>query len=338
MSEKIEDRISKDIAHITMMSGGFQKALILQVAVINDLFTYLSKKGKSALSKIAKDMKWDSRSTRIFLNALTGMGFLAKDGDRYENNQLSEEYLVESKENYMGDIIKHNYNMLQNTWIDLDAVLKSGKPSVDRRIDRRDEEETRNFILGMSNFARYSAKSVLSAIDLKGSKRLLDLGGGPGTFSIEFCKKYAELTATVFDLPEVIPILEEQVKKNGLEKRISHIKGNYLVDDIGRGYDIVLIFSIIHSLSKEDTILLFKKAYDSLVKGGRILVKEFVPNDDRTGPDMPLIFAVNMLVATDGGDTYTKPEMTEFLSEAGFTDFEYYDIPMFSLIVSARKA
>lgn len=151
----------KEIADITTIAAGYQKALILQVAVKNGLFTYLLKRRKVVLSEIASDFGWNKRSTRIFLNALTGMGFLLKDGDSYRNSKASEEHLVESKEYYAGDIIKHQYNILRGNWINLENSLVTGKPAVDREVEKRDEDEIKNFILGMSNIAKLSVNMLL---------------------------------------------------------------------------------------------------------------------------------------------------------------------------------
>ncbi|MBU1627683.1 hypothetical protein KKB18_09975, partial [bacterium] len=179
MIEKKFELNQKEIAEIMAVAGGFQKALILQVAVNNNLFTYLSKAKSGDIDTIARNFKWDRRSTRILLNALAAIGFLLKDGDFYKNTEKSEKYLVDGSEFYLGDIIKHNYNMLQNTWRKLDMVLKTGEPAVDRTIKKRDEDELRNFILGMANNTKVNINQLLSQVELSKFRNMLDLGGGP---------------------------------------------------------------------------------------------------------------------------------------------------------------
>jgi len=337
MSTEDYNSILKEMGEITQISGGFQKSLILQVAVKNNLFSYLSQTDGGDINNISNDFDWDKRSARIFLDSLAGIGFLKKENGKYLNNKISEKYLVEGKEYYMGDIIKHYHNLLQGSWSGLENTLKTGNPSVDRKVEKRSEEQLKNFILGMSNLAGILAKQIISMLDISKYRRMLDVGGGPGTYPITFCEHNPDMKAVVFDLPDVMPILEGQIKKYGLENRIISIPGNLKKDDFGKSYDLVLIANIIHMLSEEEIIGLFKKSYDALDDGGDIFIKDFVPDDERKGPEMPLIFAVNMLVGTEKGDSYTESQISSFLEDSGFKGIESYPLNINSKLIKASK-
>jgi len=304
------------IERITDIARGFQGAVVLAAAAELKLFTLLDRQSLSA-GQVAEKLGLDRRAADIFLHALAGMDLLRKESGRFSNSPLAGELLVRGKPYYQGDIILHNSNLIQR-WLHLPEVLKTGKPAdLPRAVD--DSRLRRNFILGMSNIAVFSAQKVAESIDLPGFRRMLDLGGGPGTYAITFCRLNPQLEAVVFDLPAVIDeITRSQVEASGMKDRIELLKGDYLKDDLGEGYDLVLVSNIIHSLGARENIFLIQRCFDSMVSGGKILVKDFLLEEDRTGPAQASMFAVNMLTGTSSGGCYTAREVKEWLESAGF--------------------
>ncbi|MEQ8169939.1 MAG: methyltransferase [Candidatus Eremiobacterota bacterium] len=317
LSKEIYENIDK----ISSISRGFMQAQILITATELNLFTVIGEEGKK-IEDILLITGTDKRATEILLNALTGMGLLYKKGDFYENSPLGKDHLIEGKEFYMGYSIKHGGDLYRR-WAELPEIVRTGHPvtsGMEKR--RKSPEETRRFIMAMANVGAFSVEELINANDFSGKKYFLDIGGGPGTYAIGLCSKYPDLKATVFDLPEVVSIAEEQIVKAGLSERINTLGGDYLKDPLDTGYDIILISNIIHSLGEHDILLLFDKARKSLSEGGEVIVKDFFPEDDRTGPEYPLVFAVNMLSGTKEGNTYTGKEITEWLKQSGFTEVE----------------
>jgi len=317
LSKEIYENIDK----ISSVSRGFMHAQILITATELNLFTVIGEEGKK-LEDIISITGTDKRATEILLNALTGMGLLYKKGDFYENSPLGKDHLIEGKEFYMGYSIKHGGDLYRR-WAELPEIVRTGQPVKSGMEKRRESpEETRRFIMAMANVGAFSVEELINATDFSDKKHFLDIGGGPGTYAIGLCRKYPDLKATVFDLPEVVPIAEEQIFKAGLGERIDTLDGDYLKDPLGTGYDIILISNIIHSLGEKDILLLFDKARKSLSEAGEVIVKDFFPEDDRTGPEYPLVFAVNMLSGTREGNTYTGKEITGWLKQSGFTHVE----------------
>lgn len=311
----------KNIDKISSVSNGFMQSQILITACELNLFTVIGEEGKK-LEDILTETGTDKRATEILLNALTGMGLLYKKGDFYENSPLSKDHLIEGKEFYMGYSIKHG-GTLYRRWAELPEIVRTGQPVKSGMEKRRESpEETRRFIMAMANVGAFSVEELINATDFNGKKHFLDIGGGPGTYATGICSKYPDLKATVFDLPEVVPIAEELIAKAGMSERIDTKKGDYLKDPFGTGYDIILLSNIIHSLGKQDILLLFSKVRESLSAGGELIVKDFFPEDDRTDPEYPLVFAVNMLSGTKEGNTYTGKEITEWLMKSGFNHVE----------------
>lgn len=325
------------IDRLTGISGGFQQAVVLNTATELELFTLLDSRGPSNAEEVAAGLGLDERATDIMLHALAGMELLEVDRQhRFANAPIADELLVRGRPLYQGDIIRHN-NRLMERWACLPEVLRSGKPA-DIPASTDDSDRRRDFILGMANIARLSAGKVADSLELSGARRMLDVGGGPGTYSIEFCGRNDNLEAVVFDLPEVIEeITTQQVKDSGLDDRIVCRGGDYMDDDMGSGYDLVLLSNIVHSLSDDDTLRLLERCAAAMEPGGRLVLKDFLLEEDRANPPFSSVFAVNMLVGTTGGKSYTEGETRSLLSRAGLEPGAMIDIsPQARILVGVK--
>lgn len=285
--------------------GGFWSARVLLTANNYGVFDYL--KSPKTAREIARSLKTDNRATEILLDALTGLGLLKKYNNKYKNSDISNRFLIKDSPYYHGDIIRHADALWKN-WSGLDEIIKTGKPN-------HSAHDNEAFIRGMHNLASLKAKDVIKLIDLKGVRKALDLGGGPGTYAIEMSKK--GISTTLFDLPETIKVAKEIVKESKA-KNIDFIEGNFVSDDIGRGYDLVFISQVIHAYSEKDCVSLIKKSKKALNQNGRIVIQEFYVDENRTMPSQSALFSVNMLVNTNGGRCYAPSEIKRWLSRAGF--------------------
>jgi ubiquinone/menaquinone biosynthesis C-methylase UbiE len=317
-----------------MEEAKFWRARLLLTAAELDLFSVLEGKPMGA-EQVAEKAGTHLRATRTFLDALCGQGYLVKKNGCYSNAPHATKYLVRGSPLYVGDILKHHAN-LWDRWAKLTEVVRTGKPAV-RAGRKRTAEEMSRFINGMENMARFFAPLILPHVNLGNRHSLLDLGGGPGTYSIMLCKNYPELYATVFDLPGVIQMARKFIEREGLGGRISTQEGDYLRDPFGTSFDTVLISAIIHSLSLQKNLLLFKKSYKAMVPGGVIIIRDFFLDEDRTTPSQASLFAINMLVGTDGGNCYTESEVTALLQKAGFRRPSFSRVSKDSAILTAYK-
>jgi precorrin-6B methylase 2 len=309
------------IEKLNTIVRGFMGSIVLTTAAELELFTLLAQ-GPLSPQEVAGRLSLDQRATEILLRALAGMELLKNEAGKFANSEITATFLVRGKPFYQGDILCHNGN-IHRRWIELPKVLRTGRPAEGPHF-AEDSRLLRNFILGMKDLALLSAESLAVVIDIAPARRLLDVGGGPGTYAIEFCRLNPELTAAVFDLPAVVErITRDQVSQAGLADRIECIGGDYLKDDLGQGFDLVLVSSIIHSLGEAEIRLLFEKCRRALVSGGRIVVKDFFLEEDRITPAFASMFAVNMLSGTEAGNCYTASETRQLLEEAGFSGIEY---------------
>ena len=174
------------------------------------------------------------------------------------------------------------------------------------------------FIGAMHVRALRDAPELVKAIDPGPAGNLIDVGGGSGSYTIGFLKAVPNMKATIFDLPEVIPMARERIGEEGLTDRVTLVGGNYNEDDLPTGHDLALLSAIIHQNSHEGNVRLYRKIHQSLEPGGRIVVRDYAMSIDRTHPASGALFAVNMLVNTRDGNSYTLEEITGGLEEAGF--------------------
>ncbi len=289
------------------LAGGFRASRVILTANNFSVFELL--KTPKTAAKLAGKIKTDPRATEVLLDAVAALGLLKKTGTTYRNTAVATKFLVKASRWYQGDMLRHS-DALWTNWSGLDEVVKTGLP---HRAGKRDHE---SFIRAMHNNAVFRAKDVISAVQVRGVKKALDLGGGPGTYSMEMARH--GISVTLFDLPDTLAVSRKLVKEAKV-KNIDFIGGDFHADDIGRGYDLVFISQILHSLSKDECLELLKKSSISLNPKGTIAVQEFFLAENRASPVPGALFSVNMLVNTSAGRCYTPREMKGWLTKAGFT-------------------
>jgi SAM-dependent methyltransferase len=302
----MDKKLTKQLQEFTKLWGGFRVSRVVLTANNYGIFDHL--KTRKTAGDIARTISADPRATEILLDAVTSVGLLKKSGGKYRNSGTAGMFLVKDSHLYQGDMLRHA-DGLWKSWSGLDEVVKTGLPN------RSGGRDYGSFIRAMHNNAVIRAKEAIQAIDLKGVKRALDLGGGPGTYSMELARKGIDVT--LFDLPEAITIAKEIVSEQGIDN-IRFAAGDFHSDDIGAGYDLVFISQIVHSLSIGESLALIAKARDALGPKGRIVIHEFLLEKDRAHPVPGALFSVNMLVNTAAGRSYTIREMRGWLAKAGF--------------------
>lgn len=314
--------VQEHVQVVNNIVRGFMQSEILFAANNAGVFSHLEV--PRSAEDIAETVGWDARATRILLDGLVALKLIEKSNGLYRNTPSASACLVPGGAAYQGHIIRHLEHVARR-WARLEEPMRTGV-GVDVDKNDRPPEELRAFILGMSDIARLSAREVLNAIDLSSYRHFLDIGGGPATYPITFLKAHPGMRATVFDLPPVIEIGREQVREAGIEDRVSFLPGDITKDAYGSGYDLVLISNIIHSFGPADNLAMIRKCHDAMTPGGLLIVKDFVVENDRSGPPYGLIFAINMLVGTREGDTYTYAEIAEWTRAAGFGEGRIVDL------------
>ena len=302
-------------ADLLQLSGGYWSACALHAGVKLDLFTHLT--GSTMTAKdLAAIIKADSRGLGMLLDALTAMNLLNKGPDTYTATTFAAEYLSRTSPGFLGHIILHHHHLMAG-WAHLDEAVRCGGP-VKERVSRSDSEEFReSFLMGMFNLAMLIAPRIVGSIDLAGRRRLLDLGGGPGTYAIHFCLQNPGLEAVIYDLPSTRRFAEQTIARFSLSDRITFASGDYLSEKIPGRFDAAWLSHILHGENPEGCAKILEKASAALEPGGMILVQEFILDDDKKSPLFPALFSLNMLQGTESGQAYSEGELRSMMSAAG---------------------
>ncbi len=300
---------------IREFAASFQKSRILLSGFELDIFTNIDESG-TPNNQIAKKLNLDDHACERLLNALVALGFLTKQNDQFFNTAESFAFLSRKSSDYLGGLMHSNH--LWNTWSKLTQVVKTGNSALSSEINERGEDWLSPFINAMHDRAKKQAPKQVARLDLSGIKSVLDIGGGSGAYSMEFVSQKPGMEATVFDLPNVIPITKKFIDIEGFKDRIKTFEGDYTSDDLPKEFDLVFLSAVIHSNSLEINQNLIKKCFYSLNRNGKIVIQDWIMNNDRTQPVSGAVFAINMLVGTESGDCFTELEVTEMLTAAGF--------------------
>ena len=302
------------------VSGGYWRGCALQAGVRLKIFSVLGS-GPGDAAEVAGAVGSEVRATGLLLDALAAMGLLVKTDGLYGNSLFSGKFLVAGLPGYMGHIILHHHHILDG-WAQLDRAVMTGKKVTRRSYGGENERES--FLLGMFNLAMGIAPQLVGQFDLAGRKRLLDLGGGPGTYAIHFCLANPDLTAVILDRPTTEPFARQTVARFGLAERIGFIGGDFNIDPISGGpHDVAWLSHILHSNSPEECQECIEKTVAALAPGGLLLIHDFILSDDKDGPEFAALFSLNMLVGTDGGRSYSRAEIFAMLQQAGVGDISH---------------
>lgn len=304
---------------IREMINSYRISRILLSSFELDFFTEIGKEGMTP-AELSERCRTNLRSTEMMLNALTSLKMLTKNGGRFYNTPDSLRYLDRNSEDYLSGI--HHSISLWKSWSTLTEAVRKGSRVAWMEDEKRDQEWLVPFIEAMHDRAKRTAEAVVARLPLEGIRKVLDLGGGPGTYAMEMVKKHPGITACVFDLPGVTTLTQQYIDREGLTERMSTRSGDFMTDDIGSDYDLIFVSAIIHSYSPEENKSLIKKCEQATTPGGYIVIQDYIMDEDSIFPVEGALFAINMLVNTDSGSTYPESEVAGWMSAAGWSDIQ----------------
>jgi ubiquinone/menaquinone biosynthesis C-methylase UbiE len=318
---------------------GAWRSRTLAAAVELDVFSHVAK-GKRTAKDVAGAAGASPRGMAYLLDALTGMGYLHKTGNRYGLRPVSATFLVRGKTAYMG-AIGQAMSLTWDAWKDLTEVVKSGRSAEAVNVAEKGKEFFPKLVASIfpGNFA--ASKAAVSRLPEKERRkihRILDVGAGSGAWSLAFAQAIPQARVTTVDFPEMTPITQEFAEKFGVAARYEYHEGDMRQVDFGHeAYDLLILGHIVHSEGETHGKELLRKSYAALRPGGKLLIAEYVPNDARTGPAMPLLFGLNMLLQTEEGNVFTLREYRTWLKAAGFRKVATIPVPPPSTVILATK-
>lgn len=306
-----------DMESVLALGRSYQGAAVLGAAADLEIFDHLQS-GASTVNDLADRMGCDPRGLTVLLDALVALDLLHKSEERYELRPDVAPLLTRNGPQSVLAMAQHQANCLRR-WAQLAAVVKTGQPPPELASIRGEQGDLEAFIGAMDNVSAPVADEVIRAVDPLTFEHLLDIGGASGTWTAAFLRACPGARATLFDLPEVIPLARERLSQKGILDRVNLVAGDYNRDSFPDGVDLAWVSAIVHQNSREQNRELFRKAFAALVPGGRIAIRDIIMEPDRTRPVSGALFAVNMLVGTERGATFTFDELRSDLENAGFS-------------------
>ncbi len=316
--------------------GCYWRSRIVSTAVHFQLFEWLGAKARAA-DAVSGHFGGKPQDWRIFLNALVAMKLLRKRGDRYHNSPFAMRHL----RSLQADFLLPDHDAW-NDWARLPDILTNGnRPKVARPF-LTDPFKAERLLRALDEDGRKLAPYLIDRLPLSRCKRLLDVGGGLGTLSIAFCRRYPKLQATIVEHPNVALLTVGVVEKSRLKNRVEVIALDIVKDPWPVGFDVVLLSNVLHGQGVRDSSALIASAYDSLNPGGCLIVRDVLLGADRTTSAWGALFSVALLVQTPGGRCHSLREVREWLRRAGFSDIQkpWGSSPMFfdpDSVLMARK-
>jgi predicted O-methyltransferase YrrM len=313
---KSEQQQSWTADSVLELARSYQGGAVLAAAAELDLFGPL-RSGPQSAGELAKKLRCDLRGLTALLDALASLGLLEKQGLAYAMAAgLGSLLTAESAESVLA-MVQHQARCLRN-WAQLATVVKSGRPAQHLPSVRGEAGEQEAFIGAMHNVSAPNADQVIEVLRSLSFRHLLDVGGASGTWTMAFLRMRPASKATLFDLPHVIPLAERRLAAAGLKDRVDLVPGDFMKDTLPTGTDLAWVSAIVHQNSRPQNRILFAKVFAALKPQGHIAIRDILMDETRTRPPAGALFAINMLVATEGGGTFTVAELREDLEHAGF--------------------
>ncbi len=292
------------------LARNFMESRVFLTGAELDLFTLLAP-APLARDEIAAKIGADPRALEMLLDALAAQGLLVKEGRTWRTEPSVEPFLVQGGGDSVLPMVLHAAN-LWNRWSELKRKVVPGGGGA------AGPDSLEAFIGAMHVVAAPQADLIVAAVGAGEARRLLDVGGASGTYTLAFLRAHPGMTATLFDLPAVVEMARRRLGAAGVLPRVTLAGGDFTTAPLPPGHDLAFVSAIIHQSSPTENLALYRKIREALVPGGRLVIRDHVMQPDRTRPRAGALFAINMLVGTAGGGTYTLDEIAGGLTQSGF--------------------
>lgn len=329
----------RDPAAVVAMASAYYASATLFAALECGVFDLLARTPGATSAQLASRCHAHQRGLALLLDGCAALGLLIKDGDGYRNSPAAALTLVPGAEHDLTGAIRYNQDVYA-AWGRLAELARSGRPVESPELHLgADRERTRRFVLAMHGRALGIGRAVVPMLDLSGVRRLLDVGGGPGTYSMLMAQAAPQLRCLVLDLPPVAAVASELIAASGVAERVRLLPGDYHTTAFPEGQDAVVFFGVLHQEPPDAIRDLLRRAFAALRPGGCLYVLDLMTDASHTRPAFAALFALNMALTTEHGWVFSDCELDAWLREAGFTAQSCRPVPppMPHALMSARK-
>lgn len=344
MPEQTLEAPVSGIQRIHQIQTAYNAERVLSAATQLDVFSAIAA-GRRTGAEIAEATGASERGMTMLLDALAGIEILEKrDGDYHLSAEASQ-YLDRQSPEYMGAMFQRDFYW--NAWGRLAEAVRQGKPALPTSDPAVAEEFYPVLIRTLHVVHREPAQRLAQALTQPATERgahrrhglrVLDIGCGSAVWSCEIAKADSEATVTAIDYPAVLDLTQQYVARETLLDRYTFSSLDLReAEFLPNSCDLAILAHVAHGESERTLRDLFTRVHHALTGGGRIVIVDVVPNDERTGPLFSLIFALNMLLLSDEGDAYTFEQYGGWLGAAGLGRFETVEIGTHSPAIVATK-
>ena len=304
---------------IMRVASGFMAAKLLFAASELGLFEALGE-SPATLDALAARTGLTRRAARISADAMVALGLLERDGDRYRNGPAAARYLAGRTPADLRPFLTFWDKISYPNWEALTEALGSGPP---REVFDLDDTQQQIVSAGIEAILTGPAHALAEAAHLSGRRRLLDVGGGTGSWSIAAVRRHPDLEATVFELPVTAEIARRRVREVGVADRVAVVEGDAFTDALPEGHDAFLLANLVHYWAPEANVTLLQRVRAAASAGGRLLLADFWTDPTHTQPVQAALMAGEFAVHVREGDVYSVEEVQDWLPEAGWRFVEH---------------
>lgn len=317
---------SPDPGPIVRLSTAYWDSQALLTANRLRVFDVLADGPRSA-EQVADTLQLDGRATGLLLRACAGLGLLEHSAGRFANSPAAAAFLVSRSPAYMGNAIRYS-DQLYATWGGLEDALRSGQPVLPAEAYLGDDPvRTRTFVHAMHGRALGIARALVGVLDLEGRRAMLDVGGGPGTYSVLLTERFPGLHSEVLELPGVAAVARELVAMAGASGRVSLRDGDYHSSDFGQGKDVVLMSGMFHRETERSCRNLIERAQGCLVSGGQLVVSDVFTDEGGASPAFAAMFGLNMMLTAPDGGVHSDADVRRWMADCGFGGLRVVALP-----------
>lgn len=327
---------SPERQRILEMTSGFMPACVVGAGAELNVWSVLDGDRLTA-REAAERLEADLRATTMLLDALAALGLLDKQADRYSVPDSLAAWLFEESPETVLPMLRHRMNILRG-WAQLAWTVRAGIPAPQQGSIRGPAADRAAFVAAMHSVSGPVADELVARLGPPQFTHLLDVGGASGTWTLAFLRTTPDARATLFDLPDAVEQARRRISESDAAGRVDLVPGDFYTDPLPTGADYAWVSAIVHQHSRERNRALFGKVYDALAPGGRIGIRDVVMQADKVQPVEGALFAINMLVNTETGGTFSFAELAADLQAAGFIEPELrVEDPAMNSVVEAVK-
>src|SRR6266513_6123322 len=322
------------------LSFAYAPPMIISAGVSNKVFDSLAGDAKTS-EQVAEETGASARALPILMNALVGLDLLKKGRQgKYSLTPESAAFLLSNKPGTHAGFFGTIAPQLISRWLQLSDIVREGRPTVAVNQETEGTEFFSQLVENIIPLSYPPAQKLADHLKLAKTKneiRALDIGAGSGIWGIALAQKSPRVRVTAVDWAGMIPTTKRITQKFGVSDHFKYVEGDMLEANFGADYDIATLGHILHSEGEKRSRELLKKTFRALKPGGIIAIAEWLVNNERTEPTHALMFAVQMLVNSEKGDTFSFDEIKSWLGEAGFEKVRKLDAPGPSPLILATK-